>query len=47
MQRWVGLTHMIGPDPYFTSKSEQLATLSIRYAVPTISPYREFAARVG
>jgi putative tryptophan/tyrosine transport system substrate-binding protein len=38
---------MIGPDPYFTSKSEQLATLSIRYAVPAISPYREFAAAGG
>jgi putative tryptophan/tyrosine transport system substrate-binding protein len=38
---------MIGSDPYFTSKSQQLATLSIRHAVPAISPYREFAAAGG
>jgi putative ABC transport system substrate-binding protein len=38
---------VIGPDPYFTSKSEQLAALSVRYAVPAISPYREFAVAGG
>jgi len=38
---------MIGPDPYFSFESEQLATLSIRYRVPAISPYQEFAAAGG
>jgi putative ABC transport system substrate-binding protein len=31
----------------FSTRSEQLAALAIRHAVPTISPYREFAAAGG
>jgi putative ABC transport system substrate-binding protein len=37
----------IGPGPLFMSGSEQLAALTIRHAVPAISPYRRFAAAGG
>jgi putative tryptophan/tyrosine transport system substrate-binding protein len=35
---------VIGPDPYFIMRSEQLGALAFRHAIPTICPYREFAA---
>jgi putative ABC transport system substrate-binding protein len=38
---------MIGPDPYFTSRSEQLAGLALRHAVPASYQFREFAAAGG
>ena len=38
---------VIGSDPFFNSRSEQLAALAIRHAVPTIYQYREFAAAGG
>jgi putative ABC transport system substrate-binding protein len=38
---------VIGADAFFTVRSEQLATLSIRHAVPTIYQSREFAAAGG
>ena len=38
---------VIGPDPFFTSRSEQLAALTLRHAVPAVFPYREFAAAGG
>jgi putative tryptophan/tyrosine transport system substrate-binding protein len=38
---------VIGPDPIFNQQSEQFAVLALRHAVPTISPYREFAAAGG
>ncbi len=38
---------VIGTDVLFTSHSEQLAALAIRYAVPTIYKGREFAAAGG
>ena len=38
---------MIGADPFFTSRSEQLAALALRHAVPAIYQYREFAAAGG
>ena len=38
---------VIGPDPFFTSRSEQLAALALRHAVPTIYQYRDFAAAGG
>jgi putative ABC transport system substrate-binding protein len=34
-------------DTFFNSRSEQLAALQLRYAVPTIYQYREFAAAGG
>ena len=34
-------------DPFFISKSEQLAALTIRYAVPAIFPYRTFTDAGG
>jgi putative tryptophan/tyrosine transport system substrate-binding protein len=37
----------IGPDPLFLSRSEQLAAMALRHAVPTISPYREFVPPGG
>jgi putative ABC transport system substrate-binding protein len=38
---------VIGASPFFVSGSEQLAALAIRYAVPAISPNREFPAAGG
>ena len=38
---------VIGSDPFFNSRSEQLAALALRHAVPTIYQYREFAAAGG
>jgi len=38
---------MIGADPFFTSRVEQLAALTVRYAVPAIHHWREFAVGGG
>jgi putative tryptophan/tyrosine transport system substrate-binding protein len=38
---------VIGSDPFFNSRSEQLAAMAIRHAVPAIYQYREFAAAGG
>jgi putative tryptophan/tyrosine transport system substrate-binding protein len=38
---------VIGPDPIFLNRSRQLGALALRYAVPAISPYRDFAAGGG
>ena len=38
---------MIGTDPFFIGRSEQLAALSLRNRVPTIFQFREFAAAGG
>jgi putative tryptophan/tyrosine transport system substrate-binding protein len=38
---------VIGADPLFNSQSEQLATLTVRHAVPAIYQFREFAAAGG
>ena len=38
---------VITPDVFFNSRREELAALSLRYAVPAISQYREFAAAGG
>jgi putative ABC transport system substrate-binding protein len=38
---------VIGGDPYFTSQIGQLATLTIRHAVPAIYPFPEFVAAGG
>jgi putative ABC transport system substrate-binding protein len=38
---------LIGADPFFQSRSAQLAGLALRHAVPTIYQYREFAAAGG
>jgi putative ABC transport system substrate-binding protein len=38
---------LIGNDPFFTSRSEQLAALSVRHAMPTIYNYTNFAAAGG
>jgi putative tryptophan/tyrosine transport system substrate-binding protein len=38
---------VIGPDAFFVSRSEQLAALTVRHAVPTIYQFREFAAAGG
>ena len=38
---------VIGPDPFFSSRSEQLAALAVRHAVPTIYQNREFAVAGG
>jgi putative ABC transport system substrate-binding protein len=38
---------VISSDAFFVGRSEQLATLALRHAVPTIFQYREFAAAGG
>src|ERR1041385_6720819 len=38
---------VIVSDPFFTGRSEQLAALAARHAVPTIYSWREFAAAGG
>ena len=38
---------VIGADTFLNARSEQLAALSARYAIPTISPYREFTKAGG
>jgi putative tryptophan/tyrosine transport system substrate-binding protein len=38
---------MIGTDGFLNSRSEQLATLAIRHAMPAIFQYREFTAAGG
>jgi putative ABC transport system substrate-binding protein len=38
---------MIGADPYFNSRSEQLAVLTLRYAMPAIYEWREFVLSGG
>src|SRR5262249_42922148 len=38
---------VIGPDPFFISRSSHLAALTVRHAVPAISPYRPFAMAGG
>jgi putative ABC transport system substrate-binding protein len=38
---------VIGGDPFFNSRSEQLGTLTLRHAVPTVYQLRAFAAAGG
>jgi putative tryptophan/tyrosine transport system substrate-binding protein len=38
---------VIGTDAYFNSRSDQLGALTLRYAIPTIYQYREFAVAGG
>jgi len=38
---------VIGNDPFFNSEAERIATLALRYRVPAIYQYREFAAAGG
>jgi putative ABC transport system substrate-binding protein len=38
---------VIGPDPFFISRSEQLAALAVRHAMPTIFQERPFVAAGG
>jgi putative ABC transport system substrate-binding protein len=38
---------VIGADAFFSRESARLAALAIRFAVPTISPYRPFAVAGG
>lgn len=38
---------VIGADAFFNTRNEELAALALRFGVPTISPYHEFAAAGG
>jgi putative ABC transport system substrate-binding protein len=38
---------VIGSDPFFDSRSQQLAALALRHAMPTMYPFREYAMAGG
>jgi putative ABC transport system substrate-binding protein len=38
---------VIGSDPFFNSRSQQLAALALRHAIPTMYPFREYALAGG
>ena len=38
---------MIGSDVFFNSRSQQLAALTVRHAMPAVYQYREFVAAGG
>jgi putative ABC transport system substrate-binding protein len=38
---------VIGSDPFFNSRSQQLAALALRHAMPTMCPFREYAMAGG
>ncbi len=38
---------VIAPDPFFNSKWKQIAALSVRYALPAVFQFREFATAGG
>jgi putative ABC transport system substrate-binding protein len=38
---------VIGPDSFLQSRTAQLAALTVQHAIPTITPYREFAVAGG
>jgi putative ABC transport system substrate-binding protein len=38
---------VVGTDPFFNSRAEQLVALALRHAVPTIYPFREYAMAGG
>jgi ABC-type uncharacterized transport system substrate-binding protein len=38
---------VIGSDPFFNSRSQQLAALALRHAMPTMYPFREYAIAGG
>jgi putative ABC transport system substrate-binding protein len=38
---------LIGPDPFLTTRSRELAALSLRHAMPSIYQYRDFVAAGG
>jgi ABC-type uncharacterized transport system substrate-binding protein len=38
---------VIGSDPFFNSRSQQLAALGLRHAMPTMYPFREYAMAGG
>jgi putative ABC transport system substrate-binding protein len=38
---------VIGSDPFFTARSEQLAALTVRHSVPAVYEFREFAVAGG
>ena len=38
---------VIGSDPFFNSRTEQLAALAVRHAVPAMYPFREYAIAGG
>jgi putative ABC transport system substrate-binding protein len=38
---------VIGSDPFFNSRNQQLVALAMRYAMPTMYPFREYAMAGG
>ena len=38
---------VIGADAFFNTRNDELAALALRYGMPTISPYQEFAVAGG
>jgi putative ABC transport system substrate-binding protein len=42
-----GTPLIVGPDPFYTSRRSKIASLQVRYAVPTMYDVREFAEAGG
>jgi putative ABC transport system substrate-binding protein len=42
-----GTPLIVGPDPFYTSRGSKIASLQVRYAVPTMYDVREFAEAGG
>jgi putative ABC transport system substrate-binding protein len=47
LQRLRAAALVIGPSTFFNARTEQLAALSLRYAVPTVYQFRPFVAAGG
>ena len=47
MRKWQAAALLVGGDPFFNTRREQLVTLANHYAIPAIYELRQFAAAGG